>query len=128
MKPTNRAQARARCPPAHSVTLRSLKPAEQQLLEIMRQLGYGRLTDIRMSGGELILHAGFKVCHRHRLDRVDDGAPPELEPADYVLKEAHLALIAQIRAVPSGRIARIEVQDGLPVHLEIEQEFRRQMA
>lgn len=117
---------RARCPPARAVTLRSLRPAEQQLLELVRQLGYGTLADIRIAGGELVLHAGFKIRRRHRLGQRDSPTGPPDEQHNYVLKELHLDLVTQIRALAQGRIVRLEVQDGLPVHLEIEQEFWRQ--
>jgi hypothetical protein len=127
MSQSEPSRARSRCPPPQQPTFQTIAPAEQTLLKLIRRVGYGTLTDVPVQDGVPVLN-GIRARLRRRLGKPDHVPGPTDGKQDFVLKQLHLELLAQIRAVKQGRIVKLEIQDGLPVHLEIEEELRQQSA
>lgn len=108
---------RAAC--ARDPTTTNLRPSEQRLIALTRQLRFGALPSIPVRKGDLMLEATARRQRRVRLGQPELAASSET--ADFKLKRHHLDLIERVRQIDWGTVT-IEVQDGLPVHLVIEEE------
>lgn len=98
-----------------------LKPSEQRLIEIARDVGYGTVPNIPVRNGELVFGAKLKTKRKHRLGKNDQGRCTQAVSHDFMLKPQHVDLIEKIRRIKDG-IVSIEIQDGLPVDLVIEED------
>ncbi len=117
----HRDAGRARDPPTKGLTKRMLKPSEQRLIEIARDVGYGTVPNIQVHNGELELGAKVKTKRKHRLGKNDGGRCTQAVSDDYMLKQQHVDLIEKIRRIKDG-VVSIEIQDGLPVDLTVEED------
>jgi len=115
-------RARSRNPPRTEVTKCMLRPGEQRLIEIGRKVGYGWIRNIPVRNGELILEPKPKVRRKHRLGKPDQGRFRRPVRDDFKLKDKHRDLITKLRAIRNGVIVSIEIQDGLPVDLIVEED------
>lgn len=98
-----------------------LKRSEQRLLEIAHEVGYGTVPNIPVRDGELVLGAKVKTKRKLRLGKNDRGRSTQRLPDDFVLKQQHVELIERIRRIKDG-VVSIEIQDGLPVDLVVEED------
>ncbi len=103
-------------------SLRTLRPIEQKLIALSRKIGYGCLRNLAVHDGQLVLLPQTRARRKYRLGKPEQGRHTQPLPADFKLKAHHLDLIARLRRIRSGRIVSIEVQDGLPVDLTIEED------
>jgi hypothetical protein len=115
-------QPQSRNPPTADNTKAMLKPGEQRLIEMARRVGYGSLSGIRVRSGELVLGSKVKTKRKHRLGKSDAGRCVRAAGEDFKLKQQHMDLIAKIRRVGDG-VVTIEIQDGLPIDLVVEEEL-----
>lgn len=107
--------------PAGEITKGMLKPSEQRLIEMVRSVGYGWITEISVHNGELVLEPTPRMRRKHRLGQADCGRCARRVGQDFKLKVQHRDLIARLRAIREGVIVSLEVQDGLPVGLVVEE-------
>lgn len=112
---------RSRDPPLKRWTKRMLRPTEQRLLEIAHGVGFGTVPNISVRNGELVLGAKVKTKRKHRLGKNDRGRCTQPLSDDFMLKQQHVELIEKIRRIKDG-VVSIEIQDGLPVDLVVEEE------
>lgn len=113
---------RSRGPPGRELTRRMLKRSEQRLIEIAREVGYGSLPNIAVRNGELLLGEKVKTKRKLRLGKNDRGRCTQPVSEDFKLKQHHLDLIDKIRRIKDG-VVSIEIQDGLPVDLVVEEDM-----
>ncbi|MCK6486561.1 MAG: hypothetical protein L6R00_20825 [Phycisphaerae bacterium] len=122
MNPQHR-EERPRAPPTADLTMSMLKPDERRLIEMARRVGFGCLTNIRVSDGEPRLAPRLTVRRKYRLGRPDRGRCLRLVHDDYKLKDQHRDFITHLRAIKEGVIVSIEIEDGLPVNLVVQEEL-----
>lgn len=95
-----------------------LSPARQHLIAIMRELRYGQIHDLTIEAGEPVLDPlprlvrAVQICGQGRVLR--RGGPCSR------LKPHLLELFDEFDALGTGVIDIIKIQDGLPVHLQVE--------
>jgi hypothetical protein len=112
-----------RGPREPQMTYGGLHASEQRLIRLVHQVGYGALTNIPIQHGKPVLAARHKAIRQHRLGQPDaPGADPVLHD-DFLLKKQHRDLIARLRAVRDGRIVTLEIQNGLPLQLKLEEDI-----
>lgn len=99
-----------------------LKRSEQRLLEIAHDVGWGTVPNIPVRNGELVLGAKVKSKRKRRLGKNDRGRCTQPLTDDSLLKEQHVELIQEIRRIKDG-VVSIEIQDGLPVDLVVEEDI-----
>lgn len=104
-------------------TKSTLRPGEQRLLEIARKVGYGSLQNLAVRDGELLAGPLVRTKRRLRLGKTESGRCIRCTGEDFHLKTQHVECIERIRRVKNGTVT-IEVQDGLPIDLVIEEEMR----
>jgi len=112
----------SRNPPEPNSTKAMLRPGEQRLIEMARRVGYGSLSGIRVRSGELALGSKIRTKRKHRLGKNDAGRCVRAVGEDFNLKQQHLDLITKIRRIGDG-VVNIEIQDGLPIDLVVEEEL-----
>jgi hypothetical protein len=102
---------------------RMLKPAEQQLIDLLREVGYGTLSNIVIRSGELQLTPRPKARRNFRLGRPELGGHMRPIGEDFQLKAQHVDLIERLRRIRDGVVVSIDVQDGLPMNLVVEEDL-----
>jgi len=98
-----------------------LKPSEQRLLSIAHGVGWGTLPNIPVRNGELVLGEKVKTKRKRRLGKNDRGRCTKPLTDDCLLKQQQVELIQEIRRIKDG-VVSIDIQDGLPVDLEVEED------
>lgn len=118
----NRTRSGPPVAPGTDASVRNLRPDEQKLIELSRRVGYGWLTNIAVRDGQLVFTAQPRARRKFRLGKPEAGRHTRPMSDDFKLKAHHLDLIARLRHVQNGMIVSIEVQDGLPVDLTLEED------
>lgn len=103
------------------ITRGMLRAGEQRLLELSRQVGYGSLSNIRVNDGELDFTT-TRTRRKFRLGKPETGRHSQPVADDFKLKLQHCDLIEKLRRIRNGLIVSIDVQDGLPVDLVVEED------
>lgn len=108
-------------PPAERVLRKSaLSPARQRLVEIMQELGYGRIRRLIVSGGEPIMDPPPRVLRHKRLAGAKK-AKPDTRRGDFILKSQLVELFDEFDRLGNGIVDTIKVQDGLPCGFDVEE-------
>jgi len=92
--------------------------AERKLLQLMSDIGFGRLEQLGVVGGRPDLH-GLRVVRDIKLGGQGDDVPRP--SGDFALKQEVRDFFAVLRGLDSAVIRKIEIRHGLPVHLQIEE-------
>ena len=100
-------------------TKSSLPDSHQRLLELMQTINFGRIEDLRVSGGNPIFSPSPKIIQKVKLGG-DNGPRPEAYCDDFLLKKQSLELVAAIKELGEGKVRSIDVKHGLPFAVEIE--------
>jgi hypothetical protein len=104
---------------ARPTSTRELLPSESHFIAIMQQLGYGRFEFLRIECGELVLDPSPSLVRNVKFGTSDPVGPKE-RAAEFELKKQVAEFFQYVRAVESGEIRTLEVQNGLPFSMEIE--------
>lgn len=100
-----------------------LSPARRWLVENMQRLGYGRLTHMILVNGEPLTNPPPRMYRDHRLTG-PNRSRPEAQLKDFVLKQRLVALFEQFDRIGNGVVAVLEVRDGLPYGMRLEESDR----
>ncbi|MDX2198003.1 MAG: hypothetical protein SF069_03420 [Phycisphaerae bacterium] len=101
---------------------RMLKPAEQQLIDLLREVGYGTLSNVVIRSGEVQLTPRPRARRNFRLGRPELGRHARPMGEDFQLKAQQLELIERLRLIRNDVLVSIDVQDGLPLNLVVDEE------
>ena len=103
----------------------ALPPARAHLVELMQELNYGHLEDLVVRDGEPVFDPPPRVVHDVKFC-AENSPRPEVSREDFTLKAKVCDLFAQMEAMGSGIIIRLEVQAGLPFKMTFgKEDFRR---
>jgi hypothetical protein len=97
----------------------SLSPARCRLLELMQSIGFGRIENMIVRGGEPVFRPPPYVVREFKLTS-DDDADPAGAAADFELKAQVVRLFRRLDKLGDGLVEMLEVKDGLPFKLVIE--------
>ena len=101
------------------VRLSELSASKQALVRICQTLDYGQIIDLHVRDGEPVYNPAPTLLFDVKLD-ADCGGRPEVELADFTLRDEVCRLLDRINAMQTGRIQRIEVRAGIPRRVLIE--------
>ena len=94
-------------------------PAVQHLLNKMRKVGWGRIEELEVRGGE-------PVNGSQKLFRKDKSLCRKYTSSPYrpneVLKPHVHSLVEEFKEMQDGIIPLIRIQDGLPLLVELDEE------
>ena len=107
--------------PQHSETTyrttRDLTAAQRRLLQIMHELQFGRVENMRVQAGQPVLDASLKIVRVVRLG--GEGRTTHFPIGDeFELKQAVRDLFDELARLHNGIIVRLEFRHGLPSLLE----------
>lgn len=113
-----RSRANGRPPVDRQVRSSMLQPWQKQIVEQMRQLGFGTLRLI-WTQGELRYHGEDAIVQRDDLTR--DAWVPSVSATgrDYLVDVGYLRLFERASNRPEGTIHLVKVANGLPVHIDL---------
>ena len=95
-----------------------LSEPEQRLLETMQIIDFGWLHEVRVESGSPTFTPAPKAVRDLKLG-AGQGARPELNKADFVLKREVVELFKALREIHNGVIS-IECRHGLPARSRYE--------
>jgi hypothetical protein len=102
------------------VRLRQLSPARRRLLDLLQSIGFGRIEALRIVDREPVLSPPPRIL---RSIKLGGDARPGHEPTseNYVLKKPLRDLFDELDRLGTGLIVRLDLKDGLPCSLVIEE-------
>lgn len=103
---------------ASPIFKRHLSAARIQLVELMQRINFGRIERLPIVNGEPLLTAIGKAVSTHKL-KGENGPRPELEAADFPLKQDVVELCRLLDEIGDGEVELIEVKHGLPFLVEV---------
>ena len=107
-------------PPERMIHKSALSPARLRLVEVMQELGYGRVKRLIVSGGEPIMDPPPRVLRHKRLTGTKT-VKPDTRRGDFILKSQLVELFGEFDRLGNGVVDTIKVQDGLPCGFDIEE-------
>ncbi len=96
-------------------------PSCRRLLEMMQEVNHARIEGLHVRDGRPVLTPAPKVIRKVRM-RGEHGPRPEAMKDDFILKEAQVNFFKHLRRIRNGVVRSVEVQDGLPLSMEVETE------
>jgi hypothetical protein len=110
--------------PMRDATRGRLSPEKGWLVDVMRQLSFGRIEGLAVRGGEPAREPEPRVVRTVKLGGADRSPRPELGSRDFALKREVVELLDECARLGEGVIGRIEVKGGVPFLAEIVQAAR----
>ena len=101
------------------ISKRQLPAARAQLVELLQRINFGRIEHLPVVHGQPVLGSMGKAVSTVKL-KGENGARPEVESTDFLLKQEIVELCSQLDRIGTGHIDLIEVKHGLPFLLEID--------
>ncbi len=94
-----------------------LSPDERRLLDILRLIQFGSMTDLQIRNGQPVLSPMPRVtCER----RMKGQAPPAEVLRNHELKTQSVEFVRYLHQVRNGTIPLVQVKGGLPFKVELE--------
>jgi len=103
-----------------SQTKRSLSGPRQRLVELMQAINFGRIEGLPVMDGEPQFDSAVRVSREIKFGG-DNGSRPELDRRDFEVKSQVRDLMKYLDRVNTGRVAMIEVKNGLPFRMVVEE-------
>jgi len=101
-------------------TRSELSRARRRLLDLMSEIGFGRIEGLIIQSGEPVFCPAPRMI-REVVFRNSDPDESRRRPGDYPLKRQAQELFAQIDLIRDGRIERLEIKHGLPFRMTVEE-------
>lgn len=100
-----------------------LSEPKQWLVKQCQRLNFGRIT-FHVLRGEPDLARPWRTRQTVKLDRGDNGPRAEADLADFELCQEQTALLDALSHVRDGVCVTVEVRNGVPFLVEIEQDHQ----
>ncbi len=97
-----------------------LSSPKQHLIELMQHINYGRIEGIVIRNGEPIIKPLPRIVRQVKFG-AENGPRSDTYKRDFTLKVQVLDLITQIEALGNGIIYSLEVKNGLPFKMNVEE-------
>lgn len=94
----------------------SLPPARRRLLELFQHINFGRLESLTVQRGEPILDPRPVIVREHKFGG-ENGPRPEIDAADFLLKQQVVELFTFFDELQDGVIDVLEIKHGLPFRM-----------
>jgi hypothetical protein len=108
-------------PKGRPVRKSDLAAPARRLLELMQRTGHARIEGLIIQGGQPVLTPPPKVIQKVRMEN-EGGSESNVIKSDFVLKQPLVRFFDVLERVGDGMVRSVEVQDGLPLSMEIETE------
>lgn len=112
-----------RPPPLRVVRKSQLSPARQWLVEAMQKIGFGKLTRLVIVKGEPVIEPPPRRYRYHRLTGPNHERREQVLK-DFLLKQQLVKLFVSFDRLENGVISVLQVRDGLPYGMTLEEPSR----
>lgn len=102
--------------PAQGGQFSNVPAARKRLVGAMQKNPYSRIENLAVANGNPVFGPTARLIAETKLGSAD-GARPEVNLADFVLKREHVDLFRQLDEIGSGVILTLEVRGGLPFRI-----------
>lgn len=110
--------------PLHSRIMKGhLSAPRRRLVEVLQEIGFGRIEDLLVRDGEPVLEPPPRVLRDIRLGRCASPHPMRAA-ADFALRREVVDLFALFDRERHLVVERIEAQNGLPIRAVVAAEAR----
>ena len=106
---------------AGTVTVGGLEPEGRLLIEMMQSMNFGRIEQLCVRGGKLIMSPPPRVVRDVKIGG-ENGSRPEANLSDFALKKEVVELLGQIACLNNATIHSIEIKHGLPFKMAVEED------
>lgn len=103
----------------HASTKASLSPSRHRLLELMQHINFGRIENLVVRDGQPVFDPPPRIVRELKFGG-ENGPRPELEAADFLLKQQVVEFFAFLDRQRNGVIDVLEVKHGLPFRMIVE--------
>ena len=100
------------------VTRRSLTPSQRRTVEIIERVGFGRIEQLCVRGGDPCYAQPPHVVEEVRLVS-EPECRPDRSDGHLTLQKEFVSLFNELRRVQNGMVA-VEIRHSLPVRLSID--------
>ena len=100
-----------------------LSPDRRWLLEKMQRLGFGRIKHLVIANGEPLRSPPPRIYRQRRFNG-PNASRPEVELGDFIVKRQVLGFFEELDCLGNTVIATLEVRDGLPFSIALEESDR----
>ena len=101
------------------MTKAELSAARTRLVEMMQQIGFGRVDDLVVQDGEPVFNPMPRIIQDIKLG-AENVARPQPDSADFTLRSQVIELFAHLTELGNGTVQSIEVRHGLPFRLLVQ--------
>jgi len=95
-----------------------IRAAQRQLVDLMSEIGFGRIEQLIVQGGQPVFVPPPRVVREFKLER-DEPEPGIRTARDYALKAQVCFLLRRLTQLGHGRVESIVVAHGLPTRMSI---------
>ncbi|MFM2007983.1 MAG: hypothetical protein RLZZ09_3638 [Pseudomonadota bacterium] len=95
-----------------------LTPKQRQLVELMQDINFGRISDLLIKDGEPLFVADTFIEREIKFGG-QNGPRPELAQDDFVLKHEVIVMLDHIAQIIDGCVGSLEIKHGLPFLMRI---------
>ena len=85
----------------------------------MQEIGYGRMEDLMVRDGDPVLDPPPRIIRDYKFGGKSNGASRP-KGRDFVLKRQHNELLGVLADTRNGRIRNLEIHNGLPLKMSLE--------
>lgn len=100
----------------------SLSTNQKHLLELMQRINFGRIENLAVNNGEPIFKPPPSVIYKKKIGG-DNNPRSETDLQDFRLRKEVVEVFDILKHHNDGIVRKIEVQDGLPRFIEVEEKF-----
>jgi hypothetical protein len=99
-------------------TRNRLSPARQRLVDLLTDVGFGRIQALVVRSGEPVFDPPPVIIRTLKFGATGNPRPPAGPPEH---RPAVAELMAQLTRIGNGVVHRIQVADGLPLLADVEE-------
>lgn len=96
----------------------TLPHSQQQLVELMQRINFGRIAGLTIVGGQPVLEPPPQITREIKLGG-ENGPRPESHAEDFSLKSQVIEMVGQLERIRDGHIESVEIKHGLPFRMLI---------
>lgn len=106
--------------PGEGFSWKHLSSNRQKLLLLVRSIGFGRIERMAVQNGQPIVEPTPRIVRTLKMDR-DNTCDTTVPPADFPLRREFINFFEHLENVRDGLVLRVEVVNGLPNYIELEE-------
>ncbi len=98
-----------------------LSPAQMRLIEMFQRLNFGRVEGLIVRGGQPVFKPAPRIVQKVKIG-AENGPRPESTLRDFLLKQQTVEVLEVLDRIGDGQVHSIEIRNGLPVSMEVEEQ------